>query len=212
MNGLEPRWAAVVLLALYPHPPFSAQELVERLQTRYEQIQSFSASFRQVFRGRGVELEESGTVLMKKPGRMYWEYRHPHPKFFVSDGRTAYFYVPRDRQVMISELDAQDGDAPLLFLLGRGDIRQDFHSAWEREESPLEPGNLLLRLTPRRPESEFAHLILEIDPESLLIRRLCVIEPIGNRNEYILTQLETNVNIPDRRFAFTIPRGVEVIR
>lgn len=192
--------------------PQVISSVVAELQAQYRQMESFSARFEQIFRARTGELRESGIVLMKKPGRMYWEYRQPTRKYFVADGNRTYFYVPRDRQVLISELDVESARSPLLFLLGKGDIAKDFQVEEESSEQPLRKEHLLLRLTPHRPQPEFSYLLLEIDPSSHLIFRLVVQEPIGQRNDYILSEMKENVKIPDRQFKLDIPSDVEIIR
>lgn len=186
--------------------------VLERLQRNYQRIGSFSADFVQYFKGHNIDLEESGILIMKKPGRMYWEYQNPKKKLFISDGKTAYFYVPDERQVIQSELRLDRTKTPLLFLFGKGDISEDFVVAYERIEQAMESGNLLLRLVPRRPQSEFSHVFLEVDPSQFLIHRLSVVELIGQRNDYVFSNFEANVKVPDRRFKFKAPRGTEVIR
>jgi outer membrane lipoprotein carrier protein len=149
--------------------------------------------------------------MMRKPGKMYWEYQQPTPKFFVADGQRSYFYVPRDRQVIVSDLDLSEVQTPLLFLLGKGNIREDFHVELEEQEEALEPQNTLIRLMPKQPQGEFSFLILEVNSSSYLIRRLIVVEPIGNRNEYILSSFRENVEIPEQQFDFEVPAGVELM-
>ena len=200
------------LLILAPSGSRAAQvpdRIVQNLQAKYKHIQSFSAHFKQVFQGHGVQLEQSGILMMKKPGKMYWEYQHPDPKFFVLDGDKTLFYIPKDQQLMVSE--AKQDQMPLLFLLGRGDIQADFHVQLEKEDQGIEEENLLIRLTPKRPQGNLSHLILEIIPSTYLIKRLSVIEPIGNRNDYILSGLQENVRISDRQFRLDVPSNVEVI-
>src|SRR5215218_843491 len=70
-------------------PVESAAALASRLQTRYDAIKDFTADFTQTYEG-GVlrrKTTESGTLLVKKPGRMRWEYKAPEEKLFVADGR-----------------------------------------------------------------------------------------------------------------------------
>lgn len=186
-------------------------ELVSRLQEKYESLESFSAEFDQLFQSRFLQLRESGFVMMKKPGKMYWEYQHPISKFFVADGQKAYFYVPRDRQVIVSDLNLLEVRTPLLFLLGKGNIHEDFQVEFEEQEEALDPANRLIRLTPKQPQGEFSFLILEVDSSTYLIRRLVVVEPIGNRNEYILSNFKENIKIPDAQFDFKVPAGVELM-
>lgn len=190
----------------------SARETLRRVQDRYAEIETFSADFKQLYSGHNVSHEESGILLMKKPAKMYWEYLSPRKKLFVADGKKAYFYVPEDRQVMESDLRLDSSDNPLLFLFGEADVEEDFRVSFESAESPSRPGNVLIRLEPKRPRGEFSEIQLEINPESRLIERLRVTEPIGNRNDYYLTNFRENVRLSDRKFKFKIPKGTEIIR
>ncbi|MEE8349704.1 MAG: outer membrane lipoprotein carrier protein LolA [Acidobacteriota bacterium] len=189
----------------------TVDQLVSRLQEKYEELESFSAEFDQLFNSRVLQLRESGIVMMKKPGKMYWEYQHPTSKFFIADGQKSYFYVPRDRQVIVSDLDLSEVQTPLMFLLGRGNIQDDFQVELEEQEEALEPTNTLIRLIPKQPQGEFSFLILEVNPSTHLIRRLVVVEPIGNRNEYILNNFQENIDIPDRQFDFEVPEDVDLM-
>ena len=72
------------LLIGVPSKAESVNEVVGGLQEKYEQLESFSAEFEQIFQSRVLQLKESGIVMMKKPGKMYWEYQSPTRKFFVA--------------------------------------------------------------------------------------------------------------------------------
>src|SRR5262245_58442187 len=113
--------ALVMALAatLAAAPQAEAPEaLAKRLQARYDAIKDFTADFTQTYEG-GVlrrKTTEAGTLLIKKPGRMRWEYKTPEEKLFVADGRKMYAWVPADRQVTVSALPASDTPAtPILF-------------------------------------------------------------------------------------------------
>ena len=186
-------------------------QLIAQVQLKYEALESFSADFEQMFQGGGVQLRESGIVKMKKPGKMYWEYQQPTPKFFIADGKKSYFYLPQDKQVIVSDLDLENASTPLLFLVGKGKIQEDFQVELEEVEKPLQAENLLVRLTPKRPQGGYSYLMLEIDPSTYLIYRLIVIEPIGNRNEYIMKNIRENIRISDQQFRFKLPKDVEVL-
>jgi len=94
-------------------PAESASALAARLQARYDGIKDFTADFTQTYEG-GVlrrKTSEAGTLLVKKPGRMRWEYKTPEEKLFVADGRKMYAWVPADRQVTVSALPTDDAPA-----------------------------------------------------------------------------------------------------
>ena len=118
-----------------------ALEVVDRVQDRYDRVESFSTEFRQVFQSQGVFFESDwgeGILLMKRPGKMYWEYQRPTRKLFVADGKQTFFYVPGENQVTITDLDPETADTPLLFLLGPKRIRDDFLVEFETGEGPLD--------------------------------------------------------------------------
>ena len=187
----------------------SALEVVELSQKHYRGIRTLQADFSQVYSAHMVRDEEHGILMLKKPRMMYWEYRDPVEKYLIANGRQAYFYVPQDRQVFVYELE---DDRLFLFLMGEGQVARDFEVAFETEELPLQDGNFLMRLTPREEEASFSQILLEIAPASYQIERLVSIEPIGARNDYILKNVREDVSIPDRRFRFKRPKGVEVVR
>ncbi|HIN10102.1 MAG TPA: outer membrane lipoprotein carrier protein LolA, partial [Acidobacteria bacterium] len=69
-------------------PNRSPQDLQQALQQRYELVLDFSADFMHTYEGGMLRtrLVERGTILVKRPGRMRWDYREPERKLFVSDG------------------------------------------------------------------------------------------------------------------------------
>ena len=187
-------------------------KLIDELQQRYLKIQSFTANFEQTLESRGITQTESGIVMMKKPGMMYWEYSDPKEKYFVADGKKIYFYVPEDKQVIVSSMDLGESDSPLLFLLGRGDIRRDFVVRLSEESGEIDEGDsVLLRLTPRHPHPEFSEVLLLVSPTTFLIERLTVVEPIGQQHDYKLTNFKANEPIPNHQFELKLPSNVEVI-
>ena len=75
-------------------------------------------------------VEESGRVIVKKPGRMRWEYQSPEEKLFVTDGSRSYFYIPIENQVMVSHhprgaMGMGEG-SPFELLTGRSRMTDSF--------------------------------------------------------------------------------------
>src|SRR3954467_2767708 len=97
----------------------SAAELTQSLQQKYDTVRDFSADFIHTYTG-GVlhkQITERGHVIVKKPGKMRWDYTSPEKKLFVSDGVRVYSYVPEDRQVEEGAAPKDDqAGAPILFL------------------------------------------------------------------------------------------------
>jgi outer membrane lipoprotein carrier protein len=206
-------WIALAFLLISPSYQEPVLSLVAKVQQRYAAVTSVSADFRQTYRAPGVDMNESGTFWMKKPGLMRWEYREPETKLFVADGRDTYLYNPQDRQVMVRRFNASElHSTPLQFLLGRGDILKSFYVSRETESAARIQGTVLLRLVPREPDPNYAYFDLECDQNTFDLRRILVRERTGNTSEFLLTNLVTNPKIEDKKFEFKTPKGAEVIR
>ncbi|HEX6068267.1 MAG TPA: outer membrane lipoprotein carrier protein LolA, partial [Longimicrobiaceae bacterium] len=154
----------------------------------------------------GKAIVEKGSLSLKPPGRMRWEYRDPEKKTFVSDGRTFYFYVPADRQVIVRE-QADSRGIPALLLSGRGDILTQFAVT---EEAAPAPGLRRLRLVPRAADPEIDHVLLDAD-DAARIRGITIVDAQGSRSQFTFDSFKENVGLPDSLFRFEVPRGVEVV-
>ena len=187
------------------------EALARSLQQRYQGIKDFSADFVHNYRG-GVlktQTQEHGKVLVKKPSRMHWTYTTPEKKEFVSDGVKLYSYIPEDKQVIVSNVPPDDqATTPALFLAGKGDIVRDFSASYV---DPPIPGTVALKLTPRHSEPDYDYLVVAVDPASLQIRALTTRDKQGGDSTLVFNNLKENQGIPDKEFAFRIPRGVDVI-
>ena len=200
---------ALVVRGSVPPAPLKspADALAQRIEQRHRSVADFSARFVQTYRSGllGREVSERGTVSIKPPGRMLWEYRDPERKTFVSDGKTFYFYVPADRHVVVRE---QGGDRGVLsrLLSGSPGILADF-------EAGLEPGSTgrpRLRLTPRKSDPDLDRVYIESDAQDR-IESLEILDAQGNRSRFRFEGIRENLGLPDRIFHFDIPKGVEVI-
>src|SRR5437763_13179289 len=106
----------------------TATDLAQSLQHKYDTVRDFSADFVHTYQG-GVlhkQITERGHVLIKKPGKMRWEYTSPEKKLYISDGVRIYSYTPEDKQVIVSAVPRDEQAGALLFLAGKGNLIRDF--------------------------------------------------------------------------------------
>ena len=146
-------------------------------------------------------------MSIKRPGRMRWEYKDPERKLFISDGRTFYFYVPADKQVIVSEQDQQRSLAARL-LYGKGGLAEEFEASLDE---PLEEGVVRLRLVPRREQPDVEQAFVDVEPSGR-IRAILLEDVQGNRTRFRFEGVRENTGLKDELFRFEVPKGVEVIR
>ncbi|HZD33326.1 MAG TPA: outer membrane lipoprotein carrier protein LolA, partial [Candidatus Angelobacter sp.] len=58
--------------------------IADKVDQRYNHIQTLQAQFAETYSGAGMKRSESGTLELKKPGRMRWDYNEPRPKMFLT--------------------------------------------------------------------------------------------------------------------------------
>jgi len=193
----------------------TAADLARSLQKKYDAIKDFSADFVHTYEG-GVlrkQITERGRVLIKKPGKMRWEYSAPEEKTFVSDGIKLYSYIPADKQVIVASVPPQDeATTPTLFLAGKGDLTRDFIPSLVELPAGMPAGTRALKLVPKSAQRDYDWLILAVDPLSLAIRGLVTVDAQGGKSSFSFTNLKENVRLADKAFAFKIPRGVDVVQ
>ncbi len=193
-------------------PPQTARELADALQKKYDLVREFSADFVHIYQGGAIrkQITERGTVEIKKPGKMRWNYMEPEQKLFVSDGTRMFFYIPKDRQVMVKSVPTADvATTPALFLAGKGNILRDFTVSLTNVAG-APPGSRALKLEPTMPDREYTWLTLVLDP-SLRITMLLTVDAQGGQSTFQFSNNKENPGQPDNDIVFTVPRGVQVI-
>jgi outer membrane lipoprotein carrier protein len=192
----------------------TAPELAQALQRKYDSIKDFSTDFVHAYEG-GVlrkQVTERGRLLVKKPGRMRWQYVAPEQKLFVSDGVKMYSYIPQDKQVIVSSVPAQDeATTPTLFLAGKGNLVRDFTPSIVQVPPGMAAGTRALKLVPKVRQRDYDWLVLVVDPTTLAIRGLVTEDAQGGKSSFSFVNLKENVGLADKEFVFKIPRGVDVV-
>ena len=191
----------------------TADAVARDLQRKYDRVTDFSADFIHSYRGGVLKQQatERGTLLVKKPGKMRWEYTAPEKKIFVSDGHKIYSYIPQDRQVIVGTMPRDEhAPTPALFLTGKGDITRDFNASFDKVVE-AQPGFFVLKLTPKRREPEYESLTLVLDPTTLTLRMLITVDAQGGRSAFTFSNLKENVGVADNQFVFKMPRNVDVV-
>ncbi|HYL12203.1 MAG TPA: outer membrane lipoprotein carrier protein LolA, partial [Terriglobales bacterium] len=149
--------AGIAIAAAQPN----VHAVAEAVDNYYNHLRSLQAEFTEVYRGNGMERTESGTLWLKKPRKMRWEYRSPREKLFVSDGQDAWFYVPGEQQARKEPFrKLEDLRSPLGFLLGKTKLEKELRGlSLAPDVTPLAAGNVVLRGVPNGMEDQVSQVI-----------------------------------------------------
>jgi outer membrane lipoprotein carrier protein len=184
------------------------------LQKAYDQTKTFKASFDQSSSLRSMRHRErkgSGTVVIKKPGLMRWDYVTPSQQILINDGEKFYMYFAAENQMIVtSARDYLQEDLTYDFFTGGGNILRDFEV--KRAPGLFEKKNLYcIHLIPKKQHAQVESLYIWVDQKSFFITQLQMHDHLGTVTDLILSELEVNQPVADEIFRFEPPKGTEII-
>ena len=194
-------WLAAVFAA-GPDPRLKAVE------DHYNNARSLTAEFDQKLLVKGrLPRVESGRIVLLKPRRMRLDYAQPQGKFFLSDGKTAYYFTPSTNRVEKTALkESDDFRSPLALMLGRLHFQRDFE---EIQVTDVADG-VEVRALPKNRNFDFDEALFTIGKDSV-IRRIQLKNPDSSIMEFTLREEKLNAPVGDALFQFVKPAGAEVV-
>lgn len=192
----------------------SLENVVAGVEAAYARLADLRADFTQnaFNKSLGQTIKSEGTVYLRRPGKMRWEYRTPSPQQIVSDGQSLWVYTPDLNQVNVGEAPRALAGPAGSFLAGLGKVSEEFSVRFLNPAAPTDrAGNPVLDLTPKRPTPVLTRLILTVDAKDFLVRKAVLYDQFDNTVTMLFTRVTPNPGLADRLFTFTPPKGVAVV-
>lgn len=210
----------------------SLMDVVSALEKGYASLQDVQADFAQktVIAGINREQKGSGELLLKKPASTtaMFRFNYSKPKQqIVSNGKQVWFYLPENKQVMVSpvaDMFKGGNSIALNYLTGLGHVSRDFNASFAKEPQDKN-GNYQLELVPKSPSAVLARLQLTVSAaavESFLkdgsvqdifpVLASVVHDAGGNQTRIEYSRVRVNKGLDNSKFNFKIPQGVEVVK
>ncbi len=182
-----------------------AQEIIRKVQQKYENISDAKASFTQTLKSSGGKANTSSGVIYIKKSNMYRI--ESGGQILITDGTTSWTYSPRRKQVVIDNYK-DDGNtfSPNKFLFN---YPENFYSDLEGEENVSGLDCYVIKLTPRSGGSVKSAKIW-IDKTDDVIRKINIVTA-ESANTYVLKDISLDAGVNASKFSFTPPSDVEVI-
>jgi len=201
---------ALLALTLFPQASLcadTAQQLAQRVDKYYNGLHSLRTSFSETFRGMGIDREESGTLLLRKPGKMHWSYSNPAGKVFLLDGKYAWFYSPGDAQVeRVSAAQMDDLRSPLRFLLGHTQLQKELDGLTLSTTGD----GLQLSGVPKGMQNRVSKIVLGVSADGV-IHSMSILEPDGAQTAFTFKDSQPDAPAPNADFVFHPPPGIPVV-
>lgn len=191
----------------------TAQDTLKRFVDR---VQTFNARFEQTQtdeRGK-VTARSSGRFLLARPaatgsadiGRFRWAYEKPYEQLSICDGTKLWAWDPDLNQATVRNARDALAGTPAALLSQRGQLAQ----AFTIRDGGKDGSASVVVLMPKAKDSDFKSIELSIDASGAPTR-MRFLDPIGGASEVRFSGIATNQPIDAALFAFTPPKGAEVV-
>jgi outer membrane lipoprotein carrier protein len=181
---------------------------LKSVESRYNKAKTLEVMFREEYTPPGRPRRvEAGTLQLRKPGKMRWDYTQPQGKLFISDGKFLWLYVPADNRAEKMKLqESDDMRAPLAFLLGKLNFDKEFRNL---QATPVADG---LRITaePKSDNLPYSHVEFVVTPDN----RIANVKVTGFDKsilDFAFSNEKMNPALDSKLFQFHAPPGAEVV-
>ncbi len=211
MNRIALSVAAAVLctmIAIGQEKEISVKDVTDRMQKRYDKIESATASFTQKvkFGFSQIEQQFSGTIAMKKPSKYRIESEH---QTIVTDGSSVWAYSPVNNQVVIDRYkENQNSVSPERFLIN---LPSNYYVTMLGREREKDIALIVLKLVPKDDRSFVKTVKVWVENATWIVHRISILDANETETTYHLSNFQINTKINDSRFAFTPPAGTEIV-
>ena len=201
---------ALALLAA-PHAKDPGRALAQRVQRFYASTRDFSARFAQHYSylALGRVEDSEGTVQVKKPGLVRWDYEKPDRRVIYLENRTLWIWRPDDQEAQVRENFGGDQlSSAFTFLWGKGDLLREFKPKALPAQKDLPKGDVL-ELKPIKPVPGVEKLLFVVGKDGQVLASV-VTNAQGDVNQIVFSSAKVDQGLPDSLFHFEPPKGAYV--
>lgn len=193
--------------------PMSAEEqlrnVLSGIESRYNGLATLTLQFEHTWSyASRPRRQEEGTLYLRRPMKMIWEYTKPAGKLLIGDGQVLHMYNPQANQVRrLNIIETGDLRTPLAFLLGR--LR--FQKLFRKLRVELLNNKNILVGEGRSGNEAYRRVEFTYDPLDFRLLHLRVIGRDESINSFRFENERINVPLTPDRFHFHPPSGAEII-
>lgn len=176
-------------------------QVLDTIQSKYQRLNTLSARFTQTTKLEllGKTVTTTGTLQLKKPGKMRIEYDDARGKTYISNGKTLWVVDKATKQTDTFKIGSSEvPKEALTFLNGFGDIRSTY-GVGHAEHGKA--GASTLQLVPMATTS-YTALDATFRADGIL-QKLAIHNRSGNMSRYTFSDIQENPPLPDSQFENT---------
>jgi outer membrane lipoprotein carrier protein len=190
------------------------KNVLNLLHKNYDNVTTFKSDFKQIsfFKAVNQVQEYRGTLYLKKPDKMRWDYFQPEQQSIISNGKTIWYYYPSENQVSYAQLSGKSKEKNLIFILLEGASKVEKTFDMELISGKDNKNFYYLQLVPKEPNTELLKIILTISFKEGRIKVSHVYYVNGDIAKVVFEKDKLNPKLENSFFNFTPPPGCEAFK
>jgi outer membrane lipoprotein carrier protein len=153
--------------------------------------------------------ESEGTVQVKKPGMVRWDYAKPDRRTLYIQGRTLWIWRPDDQEAQVKrDFGGEQLSSAFTFLWGKGNLLKEFAPRAVAAPQGLPQGDAL-ELTPLKPIPGVEKLLFVVGKDGQVLASV-VTNAQADVNQIVFSGAKIDQGLPDSLFHFVPPKGAYV--
>lgn len=209
----------IVLCALFCAPLYSqeivtADNYMERLSSVYSGFKDYEA----VIGIRSGSGDMRGTVSYRSPYFLRIDFIDPAEQVIVFNGEMLTVYIPAYKAILNQSISGGGRVSGANLATGNGLVllRRNFAASFVTGPAPVKLDDsssetvVKIKLTRRYGSEGFKEIVLSVNPQTMLIRRMQGTTIAGSLVQFDFTNIKTNVGIPELRFAYDSPASANI--
>jgi len=201
---------------LFGQEIITAEKYLETVSEKYGTVRDYEAHIAI----RSGNSDMAGTVSHLSPSFIRIDFSQPENQVIVFNGEMLTVYLPGFRAVLNQSINqtrrSATSGAGLASAQGLSLLRRNYVPSYDTGPNPVQLDSnsrervVKLRLTRRSVAEGFREIILSIDPDTKLIRRIEGRTIADSEVRFDFTNVRINQGIPEQRFVYDSPASANM--
>lgn len=193
----------------------TVSDIVKNIKKTYAGLESYQANFQILSDKDGRKVTQSGILRFKASDRLLMEFTNPARQKIVSNGEMMWVYIPSLNVVAEQDLMSESGIFTSGSEAGLARLFSKYHYRFASKEEPetMPDGSKMYTLILKQKETRSGYRTIKLwVSESYFIVKAEGETSTGKRVVISLTNIKTNIDLPNGIFKFEIPATARVIK
>lgn len=193
----------------------TVSDVVRNIKKTYSDLKSYQANFTIVSEKGGKKVTQTGVLRFKASDKLLMEFYQPSRQKIVSNGQMMWVYIPSMNVVAEQDLMSDSGLFTSGSEAGLNRLFSKYHYRFASKDEPenMKDGTRMYTLILKQKESRAGYKTINLwVSENFFIQKAEGYTSSGKKVDITLTDITTNVDLPNGIFKFDIPATARVIK